>query len=274
MTDEHEPADDFAARVAQQFRETFTRDLATVMEAGIDEQNKRLTDIAERFERKDREMAMEQQDIVAKAEALLANVTPGPWEWWVEDGEYRRLLSGSADVLRINAWSDPLTIETEAADAAFIATAPELVRELLAEVKRLRASERADTPPMEFEVPTDMKWPPSPPNNYNPVIFAFNPQPEPVKAEVYVWQAEQDILRAALLRNATVSVDSECEDIKVSPRAQGGWQYSHTWRCFEGVPDDTYYEDYAPEYIERLIDKLIGDGWPDAFKITESEDAK
>jgi hypothetical protein len=116
------------------------------MEAGIDEQNKRLTDIAERFERKDREMAMEQQDIVAKAEALLANVTPGPWEWWVEDGEYRRLLSGSADVLRINAWSDPLTIETEAADAAFIATAPELVRELLAEVKRLRASERPDAP--------------------------------------------------------------------------------------------------------------------------------
>jgi hypothetical protein len=65
MTDEHEPADDFAARVAQQFRETFTRDLATVMEAGIDEQNKRLTDIAERFERKDREMSDETHSMIA-----------------------------------------------------------------------------------------------------------------------------------------------------------------------------------------------------------------
>jgi hypothetical protein len=247
MTDEHEPTDDIAARVARQFRESFARNMATVMEAGIDAQIERLTDIAERFERKDREMAMD--ELKAAYDNWVASMQPI---------EHLR---------ETPTYYDTITND-EAVDVM------DYVAALEAEVKRLRASARPDTPPMEFEVPTDMKWPPSPPNNYNPVIFAFNPQPEPVKAEVYVWQAEQDILRAALLRNATVSVDSECEDIKVSPRAQGGWQYSHTWRCFEGVPDDTYYEDYAPEYIERLIDKLIGDGWPDAFKITESEDAK
>jgi hypothetical protein len=111
---------------------------------------------------------MDEQDIVAKAEALLANVTPGAWAWddkrqfmgvrngkqhaWVIDVEYEDYGGGGE-------------LKVSNADAAFIAAAPLLVRELLAEVKRLRASERADTPPMEFEVPTDMKWPPSPPNN-------------------------------------------------------------------------------------------------------------
>jgi hypothetical protein len=152
---------------------------------------------------------------------------------------------------------------------------------LEAEVKRLRASERPGAP----HLPATLWGRPIVTEAFNidiagpimttgPMPTLTNNEQAAVNAEVYVWQAERDILRAALPRNATVSLDSECEDIKAYPRVQGGWQYSHTRRCFEGVPEDTYNEDYAPEDIERLIDKLAGDDWPNGFKITESEDAK
>jgi hypothetical protein len=83
-------------------------------------------------------------DITERAARLLANVTPGPWEWgadnqhmmvrhskhdvtWVIDVEYEHHGGGG-------------TLEVSPADAAFIAAAPDLVRELLAEVTRLRGT--------------------------------------------------------------------------------------------------------------------------------------
>jgi hypothetical protein len=86
-------------------------------------------------------MSDEQNDIVAKAEALLANVTPGAWEWVndnLETSEGERVLRPGERVLSPSG-RDVGGIDATDADAAFIATAPELVRALVDEVKRLRS---------------------------------------------------------------------------------------------------------------------------------------
>ena len=93
------------------------------------------------------------QDIVARAEALLAGVTPGVWEWSMNGDDYDSLYTDtmpesnsiegikrviepwSAEMPWVSAWANI----ANPADAAFIAAAPALVRDLVAEVTRLRA---------------------------------------------------------------------------------------------------------------------------------------
>ncbi|OBC12162.1 hypothetical protein A5788_22250 [Gordonia sp. 852002-50816_SCH5313054-c] len=77
-------------------------------------------------------------DIVERAERLLAGITPGPW-WWTNELRQRLIAGGSEDdlsdareIVRCAALLHP-----DKADAEFIAAAPQLVADLLAEVKRL-----------------------------------------------------------------------------------------------------------------------------------------
>lgn len=74
-------------------------------------------------------------DLTDRAEQLLAGITPGPWAW-VHDGDV--LTSNSGKVLGGVWYNDNSAgIFADDADAAFIAAAPTLVADLLAEVKRL-----------------------------------------------------------------------------------------------------------------------------------------
>lgn len=74
-----------------------------------------------------------------RAEQLLAGITPGPWAW-VHDGDV--LTSNSGEVLGGVWYNDNSAgIFADDADAAFIAAAPTLVADLLAEVKRLTPRE-------------------------------------------------------------------------------------------------------------------------------------
>ena len=65
-----------------------------------------------------------------RAREMLANITPGEWEHLIMGGEERRLVVRKNEGTRI--CEARLT-----RDAAFIAAAPELVRELCEEVERL-----------------------------------------------------------------------------------------------------------------------------------------
>lgn len=94
-------------------------------------------------------------DIVTRARLLLENTTPGPWRWGDPSVNYGALedehrmytleRSGSGPAPRIRERDEPfqsiLCVEdpvNHAADAAFIAASPTLVRELIAECQRLR----------------------------------------------------------------------------------------------------------------------------------------
>lgn len=94
-------------------------------------------------------------DIVTRARLLLENTTPGPWRWGDPSVNYGALedehrmytleRSGSGPAPRIRERGEPfqsiLCVEdpvNHAADAAFIAASPTLVRELIAECQRLR----------------------------------------------------------------------------------------------------------------------------------------
>ena len=86
------------------------------------------------------------EEITARAERLLANVTPGAWTWERNGEDYVDLYAenegGIDNVLRPLSGEPYVGAETiveNPADAAFIAAAPQLVRDLVAEVKRLRA---------------------------------------------------------------------------------------------------------------------------------------
>jgi hypothetical protein len=81
----------------------------------------------------------EAQDIIAKAEALLANATPGKWAAR-HDGDHYDAITTDAGELDGPVYGYQGDVGfNRPADAEFIAAAPELVRELMAEVKRLRA---------------------------------------------------------------------------------------------------------------------------------------
>lgn len=69
--------------------------------------------------------------LVAAADALMAEITPGAWEWETEDG----LELGTPDksVVRVNDYDGLLKVSD--ADAAFIAAAPALVRALLTRLR-------------------------------------------------------------------------------------------------------------------------------------------
>lgn len=93
------------------------------------------------------------EDDLKAIEARLVAATPGPWEervgigWappyvvWVRCEERRSVMSGEIENMRIAsiiAECNSATIPN-AANAAFIAHAPEDIAALLAEVRRLRA---------------------------------------------------------------------------------------------------------------------------------------
>lgn len=96
-------------------------------------------------------------DVMDRAKAMLETITPGPWQ--VDNHEaddYDRMTVGAGTYLASPGQYtstdlihevDTYGIELESkdytqitADAVFIATAPELVAELMAEVQRLRAT--------------------------------------------------------------------------------------------------------------------------------------
>lgn len=77
-------------------------------------------------------------NLIERAERLLAGTTPGRW-WWTNETSQRLIAGGSEgdltdarELIRCAALHDP-----DNANAEFIAAAPELVAGLLAEVKRL-----------------------------------------------------------------------------------------------------------------------------------------
>lgn len=86
-------------------------------------------------------------DIVQRARAALDGITPGPW-WWTAETRARLIalgadkheLTDAREIIRCAALLHP-----GEADARFIAAAPDLVRELAAEVEKLR-SDFADEP--------------------------------------------------------------------------------------------------------------------------------
>jgi hypothetical protein len=94
-------------------------------------------------------MTGETRGVITRAEALLANVTPGAWVICADpdDRDFGTFMVKDAPLT-----ADPIAygnVNSEVhfnnpADAAFIAAAPQLVRDLLAEIKRLRAIEPPD----------------------------------------------------------------------------------------------------------------------------------
>lgn len=73
------------------------------------------------------------QDIVTRSESMLKGITPGEWEWEYANGG--TLKSGSEVVLIAE---HPELIVGSFHDIQFIEASPTLVRELLAEVERLK----------------------------------------------------------------------------------------------------------------------------------------
>lgn len=91
-------------------------------------------------------------DPVARAEELLAEITPGPWRTWDKRGQDHGYWLGDRFIVRGQLPPSSFGIVTEAEappyrgqfspwafeDAVFIAASPSLVVDLVAEVKRLR----------------------------------------------------------------------------------------------------------------------------------------
>ncbi len=81
-------------------------------------------------------MTDETHDVVSRARAALDGITPGPW---VRDNPDDR-FSEHDDVFSGDVWSRRVAgLISRRADARFIAAAPDLVRDLAAEVERLEA---------------------------------------------------------------------------------------------------------------------------------------
>ena len=81
------------------------------------------------------------EDIVSRARAALDGITPGPW---VRDNPDDR-FSEHDDVFSGDVWSRRVAgLISRRADSTFIAAAPDLVRDLLAEVERLRDDLRVE----------------------------------------------------------------------------------------------------------------------------------
>jgi hypothetical protein len=78
------------------------------------------------------------EEAVARAKALLANATPGPWAVRVSQDDHGRpcddVISKGNGNINVCSECDETT-----GDAALIAAAPTLIAELVAEVERLRA---------------------------------------------------------------------------------------------------------------------------------------
>lgn len=78
-------------------------------------------------------------DLKARAQQLLDSITPAPWVWQTNDKGYPQQIVANDDglVLVAETYTGP---EHPAAEAEFIAAAPELVRELLAALETAEAS--------------------------------------------------------------------------------------------------------------------------------------
>jgi hypothetical protein len=89
------------------------------------------------------------QDIVTRAEAHLSQITPGEWSWENNSAIYGDVLWAdnrkSDYVFRAVSSYAEQVIDIRPEDADFIAASPALVRELVEEVKRLRAESLFDT---------------------------------------------------------------------------------------------------------------------------------
>ncbi|WP_353107796.1 hypothetical protein [Gordonia sp. (in: high G+C Gram-positive bacteria)] len=131
-------------------------------------------------------MTDETPDVVSRARAALDGITPG--EWWVfkqserhdDDPEWVIESNGGPSS------DNPIGVvghgvEQGEVDATFIAAAPDLVRDLLAEVDRLRQQ---------------------------PVELSASMLADAVKAE-----AERDKARAAVMRVIAACVDADLESV-------------------------------------------------------------
>jgi len=81
------------------------------------------------------------EDIIDRAKTLLAGITPGEWEV-----EMIHNTNASVVIINKSIW---IARQTWPKDAAFIAAAPELVRGLCEEVKRLRGERNRAKPPIQ-----------------------------------------------------------------------------------------------------------------------------
>lgn len=81
-------------------------------------------------------MTTDSTDIVQRAQAALAGITPGPWKIDEHDESALTSIVSVADD-RLGGWVE--VARSLGDDARFIAAAPDLVRELLAEVEKLRS---------------------------------------------------------------------------------------------------------------------------------------
>ena len=97
-------------------------------------------------------MTENELDVIERALAMLGGITPGPWEadggevsqHWSRPGPWQKVVSTDVACMSRCYGGSAQGIESEV-DASFIAAAPVLVADLVAEVEKLRA-DLADEP--------------------------------------------------------------------------------------------------------------------------------
>jgi len=86
-----------------------------------------------------------ERDVCDRARQALEGVTPGPWE--IEshtDMMTRETDYWLVEIARWRSYRNNVNVGADLPLAEFIAAAPELIRDLLAEVERLRANQRVE----------------------------------------------------------------------------------------------------------------------------------
>lgn len=87
------------------------------------------------------------EDILQQAKQAIAGITLGKWVW--DDDAIRAIGSQWYGVLYrgVDLLGDPAIAIDNDADREFIVAAPQIVRDLITEVERLRAELAKQTPP-------------------------------------------------------------------------------------------------------------------------------
>lgn len=96
--------------------------------------------------------ALDTAALVAAAEALTAGITPGGWEWEKRGNSYVSLEATIGDDDVEDVISNAHRIAVSAADAAFIAAAPALVKALVARLRVAIADGMIIAPECKFRV--------------------------------------------------------------------------------------------------------------------------